>query len=262
MFYTKIKNNILSPKSIYKRRKDSNIKVIGYILFLITLLLVPLLIYIVSFSGLTPGNQRMIREDLEDHLDINCELGDKLICQGDTLEEINFSNFSVVIDPEDKFVSEGFRFKLVFKEEYIALYPFEFEMARISYSELPTEWRNLNFDVDDEVFWEKLFSGLDQILLTSRSFWVPITIIVSVLVYGMLILFEILLNTFIIRIFRFGRASFKEIFTIITYSMTVYIIIRVVLSLYDIKISGMMLSFFQIIPLVYALIALRNAYRE
>jgi len=144
----------------------------------------------------------------------------------------------------------------------VSVYSVKSEILQFTYDELPIEWQNLNFEVDDETFWIQLFTGLDNIIMTNRSLWLPIAIISFIFVYSILVLFEILLDSFIIRIFRFGQHKFKQIFVIVTYSMTIYVILRVILDLWGVNVGGIMLSLFQMTPLVYALIALRNAYRE
>ncbi|XMB85681.1 DUF1189 family protein [Mycoplasmatota bacterium WC44] len=263
MIYDKIKNNIISPRKIYESRNDSLGKKILYIGFLVLLLLIPVTIDVISSEGLEPEEKRMLRNELKHQLDIDCEISDKLLCSDNSLVKImSFDSFDIIVDPGSNYVTEGFTTKLVFTENNLVVLFAKNEVMQYSYEELPSDWQELKFDVESESFWDSVFGGVDELLVTYKSLWAISTILAFIFVYLLMIILEALVDTFIIRLFKYGRLSFKETFTIVTYSMTSYVIIRVILDLYGINYTGMALSFLQMIPLIYALISLRNAYRE
>gem|GEM_PF-4076979 len=260
--YKHIKNCIISPKYIYKTRNDNGWKSFGYLLLLSLIVALPVLISLLKFDGFSPAMRNDTKNLLYDELNIDCELGDKLVCSEGVLKEIELLNYKVIIDPSAQHTVADFGFVVVLREDVVYFYSATVLFDSIPYTELPTEWNGLDFNVEDDAFWDSFFDGLDSLIMGYRNLWLPVGLIAAYIANIITVVLLLLFDTLIIKIFSFTKLKFRQIFKMLINAMTLYVIIRLIILLYGVSISSIIISMIQVIPLIYVLMAIRTMQRR
>lgn len=267
--YKRIKENIISPSKLINRKDDKFGISFLYLLMLIVALSLPSIVQSISFTSLHANTRTALKVALEDQLDVGCSIDYGLVCETDDEQLVELPAFNVIFDPAGTYLPVDFGIKLVLREENAYVYSakqilMEFDYGNMtdSYQEWPVEWSVIDIDTESDIFWEELFNGIDRVMVENRGIWIPVIIISTVFAFTMILLTEIVLDTLILSIFKIGKLKFKQTFKIVLNAMTLYVIIRVILELYNINISGIMQSIFQMIPLTYALISIRNPLKR
>lgn len=229
---------------------------------------IPSVVGALSFTELTANNKAQIRVALEEQLDIPCQLDYGLYCSDNELRKLELPNMNVYFDPASTFVPADFGVNVVLQEELVTVYSAKQPMLSFDYGQSgeptnwPTEWAVVDIDTESDAFWNTFFLGLDNLIEEHRALWLPISLISSLFVFIIILLTEILIDTLILSLFRFGRMKFSETFKIVLNAMTLYVLIGVILELYGISINNLVSTVFQMIPLVYTLIAIRNPIKR
>ncbi len=266
--YKKIKENIINPTRILNRKDDNFWVSLLYFATLVLVMSLPSVIQSLSFNSLDANTKTAMRVELEDQFDFNCTIDYGLTCDTNEVNIVNLATIDVVFDPESSYTPEDAGVKVVLRENNVNIYSAKQSILTIDYgsssnpTEWPAEWTQIEIDVENDLFWNKLFAGIDRALEENRNIWMPVIVISSIFAFFLVLLTEIVIDTLILTVFRIGKIKFTQTFKVVLNSMTLYVIIRVILELYNIRISGLMQSLLQMIPLMYALIAIRNPFKR
>jgi len=266
--YKRIKENIINPTRILNRKNDSFWVSFLYFAILVLVMSLPSVIRSFSFDSLDANTKTVLRVDLEDQFDFNCTIDYGLSCSTDEVNVVNLPSIAVVFDPISVYTPDDAGLKIVLRENVVNIYSAKQAVLTIDYgtssnpTEWPAEWTQLEIDTENDLFWSRLFDGMDRVLEENRNVWMPVVVISSVFAFLLVLLTEIVIDTLILTVFRMGNMKFTQTFNVVLNAMTLYVIIRVILELYNIQISGLMQSLLQMIPLMYVMLAIRNPFKR
>lgn len=262
--YKRIKDNIVNPRSLLIRRNDKFWVSFLYFLFLVLLLSVPSIVMNASFTELDANAKEQIKINLEDQLDVPCSIDYGLQCETNEVHVLEFPNLGVILDPVGDYTPETIGVNVVLREETIEIYSAKQAMLTFGYGSLeesadfwPAAWKQMDIDVESDVFWEQFFTGLDQLITDYRGIWFPLSIVSSIFVFTIVLLVEILFNTLILSLFRIGGMKFGQMFKVVLNAMTLYVIINVILGLYRLQLNSLLDAFIQMVPIIYIILATR-----
>jgi len=262
--YQTIKDNIINPKALIARTKQRLFKTIGYFFLLTGLLALPGMIDVVSFSTLTPNDKTLIRQSLSSELDIPCRIGDTLECSTDSMYAFDQGNVQFVFDPSNAYQLEGNNIVVLFQESRVRAFANNITVVSSSYVSntqdliaWPTAWQPLDIDANEEAFWTVLYAGLDELLVNYSSLWK--TSFVLSLFIGSFFVFiaDVLIDSVILKFVLRTTQSFSSVTKIVVHSMTLFVLIQLLLSLFGVNISPFARLFLQLQPIVYSVIAIR-----
>ena len=260
--YKRIKGNIINPRILLERSNDKIGVTILYFLFLVLVLAIPSIVMNVSFTELSANSKESLRISLSEELDIPCSIDNGLQCDTDDVHEIALPTMLVVVDPTGEYAPTTVGVHIVLREEKVEVFSARQVLLESGYGEndddiWPSEWSQMDIDVNDDGFWNQLFAGVNTFITEFRSLWLPISILSSVLVFVIVLLTEVMFNTLILSLFRIGRIKFGQMFKVVLNAMTLYVIINVILGLYRVQLFSILDVILQMIPLIYVLVATR-----
>ncbi len=266
--YKRIRDNLISPRNIYSRRYDKSGITVLYFFLLVLLLSISSIVGVVTYTGLTANNKSELKSLLSEQIDIPCTIDYGLVCETEELHEISYANINVFFDPTGEFVPDDLGVNLVLQEKNVYLYSANHVISVMDYRntdsiepDWPVEWAQLEFDGSD-AFWSSFFLGLDSVIDNYRGVWVPMSIVISIISVAILLFSEILIDTLILSLFRFGGLKYGETFKLVVNASTAYVLLSVILDLYSVNIGYMTRSLLQVIPVLYVVFAIRSQRGE
>ncbi len=266
--YRRIRDNLISPKNLFSRRTDKVGITLLYFFLLVLLLSVSSIVGVTTYNGLTANNKSEIKSTLAEQVEVPCTIDNGLTCEINDVYEITYANFNVYLDPAGSFAPDDFGVNVVLQEEVINLYSAGQLLSVMEYENTdgldtmwPSEWSQLVFDGSD-TFWDTFFLGLGSVIDEYRGVWIPMSIIISIVSIAILLLSEILLDTLIISLFRLGGLKFGETFKLVINASTAYVLLSVILDLYNINTTYFMRTVLQMIPVIYVVLAIRSQRGE
>ena len=262
--YQTIKDNIINPKALIARTKQRLPKTIGYFFLLTALLAFPAMIDVFSFTTLTPNTKTLIRQSLSSDLDIPCRIGDTLECLDDQVYAFDQGNVTFVFDPSNTYQLEGTNIVVLFQQSRVQAFTNNIMVVSSSYVSnaqdliaWPSAWQPLDINVKEEAFWTTLFAGLDELLENYSSLW-KTSFVLSLLIGSFFVfVVDVLIDSVIIKFVLRTTHSFLSVTKIVVHSMTLFVLIQVLLSLFQVNVSPFARLFLQLQPIVYSVIAIR-----
>jgi hypothetical protein len=266
--YTRIRDNLISPKNLYQRRYDKAGITVLFFFLLAILLSISSIVDIVRYDGLTANNKSEIKMLLADQMDIPCTIDYGLFCETDELHKITYANINVFVDPTGEFIPGDLGVNVVLQEDTVTLYSASQVLSVTDYANTtssaipwPSDWAQLSFDGSD-IFWSDFFLGLDGMIDDYRGMWIPMSIAFTIVTVSVLLFSELLIDTLILSIFRYGGLKYGEMFKLVVNAATAYVLVSVILDLYSLDIGYLTRSLLQIIPVVYVLLSIRSQRGE
>jgi hypothetical protein len=263
--YQKLKDNIINPKGLIRRTKDKPLTTLGFFFLFTFILALPAMVRVIAFDSLTPNIKTSLRQDLREELNIPCALGDTLTCEVDDIYTINQETFTIIIDPADQYVAEDNGIVVVLQESTLNAFSNQLNVLSTPYvnedgvSIWPDAWAQLVIDVESDTFWNQLYLGIDQFLMTYEGVWKS-TFVVSVFLSALFLLFvDVMLDTIILSFFKFSKLKFGALLKIVVHTMTLYVLITAVLQLWGLVIPYGLDLVLQLQPIIYAVIAIRSS---
>jgi hypothetical protein len=262
--YQTIKDNIINPKALIARTKQRLLKTIGYFFLLTGLLALPGMIDVVSFTTLSPNDKTLIRQSLSSDLDIPCRIGDTLECSSNELYSFDQGNVQFVFDPSNTYQLEGNNIVILLQESRVRAFANNITVVSSSYVSntqdliaWPSAWQPLEINVSEEAFWTVLFAGLDELLVNYSSLW-KTSFVLSLFISSFFVFIaDVLIDSVILKFVLRTTQSFSSVTKIVVHSMTLFVLIQLLLSLFDVNISPFARLFLQLQPIVYSVIAIR-----
>jgi len=267
--YQTIKDNIMNPKALIARTKERLFKTIGYFFLLTALLALPAMIDVFSFTTLTPNDKTVIRQSLSSELDIPCRIDETLECAANISYSFELGNIQFVFDPTNSFQSEGDSVAIIFRKyevngliNFLNIFTFDLFTSSYSYSnndliKWPNDWQPLEINVNEESFWTSLFIGLDELLVNYASLWKS-SFVISLLISSFLVfIVDVLIDSVILKFVLRTTQSFSSVTKIVVHSMTLFVLIQVLLSLFQVNVSTLTRLILQLQPIIYSVIAIR-----
>jgi hypothetical protein len=262
--YQTIKDNIINPKALIARTKQRLFKTIGYFFLLTGLLALPGMIDVVSFTTLSPNDKTLIRQSLSSELDIPCRIGDTLECSSNELYSFDQGNVQFVFDPSNMYQLEGNNIVILLQESRVRAFANNITVVSSSYVSntqdliaWPSAWQPLEINVSEEAFWTVLFAGLDELLVNYSSLW-KTSFLLSLFISSFFVFIaDVLIDSVILKFVLRTTQSFSSVTKIVVHSMTLFVLIQLLLSLFDVNISPFARLFLQLQPIVYSVIAIR-----
>jgi hypothetical protein len=262
--YQTIKDNIINPKALIARTKQRLLKTIGYFFLLTGLLALPGMIDVVSFTTLSPNDKTLIRQSLSSELDIPCRIGDTLECLSNELYSFDQGNVQFVFDPSNMYQLEGNNIVILLQESRVRAFANNITVVSSSYVSntqdliaWPSAWQPLEINVSEEAFWTVLFAGLDELLVNYSSLW-KTSFVLSLFISSFFVFIaDVLIDSVILKFVLRTTQSFSSVTKIVVHSMTLFVLIQLLLSLFDVNISPFARLFLQLQPIVYSVIAIR-----
>jgi hypothetical protein len=246
------------------RTKQRLLKTIGYFFLLTGLLALPGMIDVVSFTTLSPNDKTLIRQSLSSDLDIPCRIGDTLECSSNELYSFDQGNVQFVFDPSNTYQLEGNNIVILLQESRVRAFANNITVVSSSYVSntqdliaWPSAWQPLEINVSEEAFWTVLFAGLDELLVNYSSLW-KTSFVLSLFISSFFVLIaDVLIDSVILKFVLRTTQSFSSVTKIVVHSMTLFVLIQLLLSLFDVNISPFARLFLQLQPIVYSVIAIR-----
>ena len=262
--YQTIKDNIINPKALIARTKQRLLKTIGYFFLLTGLLALPGMIDVVSFTTLSPNDKTLIRQSLSSDLDIPCRIGDTLECSSNELYSFDQGNVQFVFDPSNTYQLEGNNIVILLQESRVRAFANNITVVSSSYVSntqdliaWPSAWQPLEINVSEEAFWTVLFAGLDELLVNYSSLW-KTSFVLSLFISSFFVFIaDVLIDSVILKFVLRTTQSFSSVTKIVVHSMTLFVLIQLLFSLFDVNISPFARLFLQLQPIVYSVIAIR-----
>ena len=264
MMYQTIKDNIINPKVLSERSKRSILQSFGYFVMFALLLTLPSIIEIISFQTLTPNNKTAIRQALASELTIPCSIEPTLICETDGVFVIEQGNVLIVFDPSNQYEQTNGNLVVLLQQDRVQAFANRLLIASSSYianpSDLiqwPSAWQSITFNTTDESFWTTLYQGMDELLLNYASLW-KTSFLISLLISSMVVFaIDVLLDSVILRFVLRSGVTFVSIVKVVIHAMTLYVLILLLLNLFEVTVTPGLQLLLQLQPILYSVIAIR-----
>jgi hypothetical protein len=262
--YQTIKDNIINPKALIARTKERLPKTIGYFFLLTAFLALPAMIDVLSFSTLNPNDKTSIRQALIGELDIPCQIDGTLVCSTDETYTFDQGDIQFVIDPTSSFQPEGNNVVVILQQSRAIAFVNNLMIVSSNYIassddliQWPSAWQPLEFNVSEESFWTALFTGLDELLVNYSAIWKS-SFVLSLLISAFFVfIVDVLLDSVILKFVLRTTQSFSSVTKIVIHSMTLFVLIQVLLGLFQIQIPTFTRLLLQLQPIIYSVIAIR-----
>lgn len=250
--FSRVRDGLVYPRELLKYRKDKLIYVFLYILFFAALLSTTSVVTMFTFDGLSNAEKEGIQNGFQT-MAVSCQIDDKVLeCDEPTnmmvYENIYSTFYLNSFEEIDSDLYQSVVFATVVHSDSVSFLFSGITVASLSLSELPTEFHNLNFNLQEEdptLFYDTLFAGVDKVLSETIVYWGIFSVVVStvtaVIMYGCFISF----SAYFMKK-RFAVIPFKQAFVLTTYSSTGLFIILVFNSIIGLNI------FLIIVLLVFA----------
>ena len=264
MMYQTIKDNIINPKGLLERSKRRLLQAFGFFMMFAVLLTLPSIIDIIAFQTLTPNNKTAIRQSLSSELNIPCSIDQTLSCEVDEVFVIEQGNVLIVIDPSNQYTQPTGSLVVLLQQDRVQAFANRLLIASSSYIanptdliQWPTAWQSITFNPSDESFWTTLYQGLDELLLNYASLW-KTSFVISLLISSMMVFaIDVLLDSVILRFVLRSGVTFVSILKVVIHAMTLYVLILLLLNLFQVQVTPGLQLLLQLQPILYSVIAIR-----
>ena len=230
--FKRVRDSLVYPAQILNYRKDHILFVLLYLIFFAILLSTRSAIDVIKYDGLANTYKAHIEEEMT-IVNQDCEILDaELICGGQYLIKLyEEPMFTVYLDSNETLDFTEYpndRYTLIIHDDQIYFYVFGINSLTFPLTELPESLQNIDFDEqvnNPTVFYEDLFDGIDDLLLSYKNYWGPMMIIVEIVISTIFYLVFVLVSAWFLKM-RYKVIPFRETFTLTTYSSTsLYIIL-------------------------------------
>ncbi len=239
--FKRVRDSLVYPAQILNYRKDRIIFVLFYIFFFAILLSSRTVIDVVKYDGLSAVYKELVTQEMTVVTE-DCEILDaSLLCDEEyTIKLYEEVMFTIYLDSNDDLDFSDYpsdRYTLIIHDEHVYFYVFGMRSLEVPISELPTTLQNINFE--DQVnspsdFYNRLFLGLDDLLVGYKDVWGPMVVAVEVMISTTFFLVFVLVSSWFLKI-RYKVIPFKETFTLTTYSSTSLFIILIFYSMLELS---------------------------
>lgn len=247
--YSRFRDSLLYPRLILEYRNDKIIVVFLYIILFAILLSTRMVIDVIKFDGLTVSDQEIMAQEFQD---VNPDCGIVDAVYSCTVEESTLFYQDLVVgyyfesNSELQLDTYESQYNIVIYQD--SLY-FIFNGTVIYeqlLSQLPTSIHNLDFNLqttDPDAFNEQIFSALEDYLMSYKSIWAPMMIIIDFFTGLFLFFLFIVISAWMLRV-RFKEVPFRQLFTMTAYSSTGLYLILIFNTLYNLNFIVVILLIF------------------
>jgi len=229
--FKRVRDSLVYPKEILRYRKDNILLVLLYLLFFALLLSSRTVIDVIKYDGLSGVYKEGITQEMT-VVNQDCAIENAvLVCDGEHLINLYSEQmFTVYLDssieldfteyPDDEY-------GIIIHDEHVFLYLFGMNTMQIPLSDFPTKLQDIDFDDqvnNSTVFYDDLFEGIDELLVSYKTIWGPLLLFVEVSISIAFYLVFVLVSAWFLKM-RFKVIPYKETFTLTAYSSTSLFII-------------------------------------
>jgi len=258
--FTRFRDSLVNPARIVDFRKDRAWKALLYMLLFAALLSTRTSINMITFDGMSPNTQSALQSEIAD-VDTDCAIVNaELECSEATRVEMYSDGFVGYyldsygsINPE---LYEG-SYNVVIHDDAVkfVIGGTVIETVNMKIADLPEALQNLDFSLiqsdEDDAFFETLFGGIDDFLVSQKGLFAPVIIISEIIGNFLLFMAFVLFSSWFMKM-RFRPIPFKELFVMTVYSSTALYLVLIFDSLFS-------LSFFLVILLIFVAFRQNNA---
>ena len=224
--FNRVRDSLVYPKEILRYRKDKILLVIFYILFFAVLLSSRTLIDVINYDGLSGVYKESVKEEMT-VVAQDCEITNaKLVCDsGYIINVFSEQLFTIYLDSNNELDYGEYpddTYNIIIHDEDVYFYIFGIDTYNIPLNEFPTAMQNIDFDDqvnDTTVFYNNLFSGIDELILGYKAYWGTTLVLIEIAVNIAFYMFFVLVSGWFLKM-RFKVIPYKETFTLTTYSST------------------------------------------
>ncbi len=224
--FNRVRDSLLYPKEILKYRKDSMFFVLFYLFFFALLLSTRTAIDVLKYDGMSNIYKDNIQETMT-IVENDCYISDsELFCDSE-LTILLFEDvlFKVYLDSNELIDSNNYdsgEYAIIIHEKSVFVTIYGMNNVQFLISEMPEELHNLDFKdqtLDENLFYTTLFTGIDKLIVSYKGIWGTLFVLSEFLLYMTFYLLFISISSLFLRN-RYKFFTFKEAFTITTYSST------------------------------------------
>ena len=217
--FKRVRDSLVYPKELLNYRKDRIILVLFYLLFFAMLLSTRTVIDVIKFDGISNPAKDILKEEILVVEDDCAIVSATLICDGEHLIEVyEDTMFTIFLDSNETIDYGNYpsdSYAIIIHDEDVYVYFLGIDIFSVPLNELPSSLQNIDFNdqtANPDQFYENLFEGIDELIVSYKTTWgillVVIEIVVSMIFYLIFILFS---AWFLKR--RFSVIPFKETFS-------------------------------------------------
>ncbi len=239
--FNRVRDSLVYPREIIKYRKDRTIFVLFYILFFAVLLSSKTIIDVVKFDGLSYAYKDQITENMA-VLTQDCEISNAVLtCDSEEVISLyEEAIFTVYLDANSELDFAEYsssNYGIIFHDESVYIYVFGLNTLTVPLADLPAQLQNIDFSEqqsNSEAFYDNLFEGVDELILSYKGLWGSLTIAIEILIGILFYLAFILISAWFLKK-RYKVIPYKETFALTTYSSTSLFIILTFYSLLNLS---------------------------
>lgn len=239
--FSRVRDSLVYPREIIKYRKDRIIFVLFYILFFAVLLSSKTIIDVVKFEGLSLPYKEQITENMT-VLTQDCEISNAVFtCESEEIINLYEETiFTVYLDSNSELDITDYsssNYGIIFHDESVYIYVFGLNTLTVPLTDLPAQLQNIDFSEqqsDPEAFYDNLFAGINELILSYKGLWGSLTIAIEILIGVLFYLVFILISAWFLKR-RYKVIPFRETFALTAYSSTSLFIILTFYSLLNLS---------------------------
>jgi len=224
--FNRVRDGLVYPKELLKYRKDKLIYVFLYIFFFAVLLSTTSIIYMITFNGLSNTEKETIQKDFN-NITNNCQINNEVLACSQVANTMIYENMYTrfYLNSNDDFDSSLYGddiFAAVVHGDSVEVLLSGVMVSTVKISQLPDVFHNFDFSLQQSnpsLFYETLFTGVDEVLSSTIIYWGTISIFVSTMTAMLMYCFFIFVSAYFMKK-RFVIIPFKHLFVLTTYSST------------------------------------------
>jgi len=239
--FNRVRDSIIYPKEIIKYRKDSMFFVIFYLMFFALLLSTRTAIEVARYDGLSHSYKEHIQETMT-VVENDCVIVEAVLsCDGEHVIELYEDGvFTVYLDSNEILNFNEYddgEYAVIIHGDGVYISVYGLSGFKYPISDMPDELHNLDFNdqtLDESVFYETVFTGVDELIISYKGIWGSILIGLEFLLGIVFYLIFVLISSLFLRS-RYKFFSYKESFILTTYSSTALFVILTFYYLLDLN---------------------------
>jgi len=194
-----------------------------------------------TFTGNSGADQEILKQSFET-LDPTCGTNENavVVCDQPTTSLLyKDAMISIYVDSHDTLQYDSYEatYDLVIANDTVYLIGANQILYQETLANIPGDWTNIDFSTqttDSTAFYNRIFSGLDDVLLQTKIYWAPTIIFFSVISSVLLFLIFILLSAWMLKM-RFKEVPYRQFFAMTVYSYTGLYVLLILNNLYNLN---------------------------
>lgn len=231
--FNRFRDGLVNPRMLLEYRKDAMWKVILYIVFFAILFSSGSIVDIIKYDGVSESYKEFVRQNAT-IITEDCAITNSILsCDDEYMIEVyDETMITFYLDSYSeldlsRYDNVGYSVVVHYDTVYFNYRGLNAYMYSIN--DLDPALHNLDFNDQTDnpnAFYSSLFEGVDELLVSTKTFWGLSIIFIEVLISLTVYMMFVLLSTYFLRK-RFQVVPFKQLFAMTTYSSTALFVILV-----------------------------------